>query len=246
MKPCLLIPIFDHPKTIEAVVDALAYLGLPGLVVDDGSGVETVRALARSSARHTWLRVVRHPSNRGRGAALQTGYREALRTGFTHALQLDADAQHDAADAPRFLDAANRAPHALVLGEPSFGPEAPRARRWGRSISRFWVWVETRSLAIADPLCGYRCMPLAETIEVLDRTPCGTHMDFDPEIAVRLHWAGVPVVNVSTRVRYYENGISHFDLVRDNLRISWAHTRLVAEMLAHLPRRLAVPPGASR
>lgn len=245
MKPCLLIPIYEHPATIESVVDALAYLEIPALVIDDGSGPETVRALERCEKRHSWLRVVRHARNRGRGAALQTGYREALRAGFTHALQLDADAQHDASDAPRFLAAATLRPDALVLGEPRFGPEAPRARRWGRSISKFWVWVETGSFAIADPLCGYRCMPLAETVGVLDRTACGNHMDFDPEIAVRLHWAGVPIVNVPTRVRYFADGISHFDLLRDNWRISWAHTRLVIGMLVRLPRRLLAP-GVSR
>ena len=64
-------------------------------------------------------------------------------------------------------------------------------------------------------------------------------MDFDPEIAVRLVWAGVPVRNVATRVRYYADGISHFALLADNARISWLHTRLVAGMLPRLPRLLA-------
>jgi len=235
VKAVSLVPIFDHAATIEAVVDGLAPLGVPALIVDDGSAPETERALARVAARHPWVRVVRHPRNRGRGAALATGYREAARAGFTHALQLDADAQHDPADAAIFLGAAARAPEALVLGAPIFDADAPRARRWGRLGSRAWVWIETCSFAIADPLCGYRCMPLAATIAVLDHTRCGERMDFDPEIAVRLVWAGVPVVNVPTRVRYYAGGISHFDMLADNLRISWLHARLVAGMLPRLP-----------
>jgi hypothetical protein len=59
-------------------------------------------------------------------------------------------------------------------------------------------------------------------------------MDFDPEIAVRLCWAGVSAVNIETRVRYLsaaEGGVSHFRMFRDNVRISWMHTRLVCEAL---------------
>jgi GT2 family glycosyltransferase len=238
VKAVALVPIFDHGATVAAVVDGLAPLALPALIVDDGSGAETQRALARVTGRHPWVQVVRHPRNRGRGAALATGYRAAARAGFTHALQLDADAQHDPADAKHFLAAAARMPEALVLGAPIFDADAPRARRWGRLVSRAWVWIETCSFAIADPLCGYRCMPLAATLAVLDRTRCGERMDFDPEIAVRLVWAGVPVVNVPTRVRYHAGGISHFDMFADNVRISWLHTRLVAGMLPRLPALL--------
>ena len=55
-------------------------------------------------------------------------------------------------------------------------------------------------------------------------------MDFDIEIAVRLVWAGVPIINVPTRVRYLPRaagGVSHFRPVRDNVAITWMHTRLL-------------------
>ena len=236
MNPCLLIPIYDHGSTIGAVVDSLAGLALPCLVVDDGSGEATCKALEEVAGRHAFARVERLP-HRGRGAALRHGYRTAHALGFSHALQLDADGQHSADDAPRLLDAARRRPEALVLGEPRFDESAPASRRYGRWVSRVWVWLETGSFAIADPLCGYRCMPLAATVRALDARPCGDHMDFDPEIAVRLAWSGVPVENVPVRVRYFEGGISHFDLVRDNLRMTRLHTRLVLELLAGLPGR---------
>jgi glycosyltransferase involved in cell wall biosynthesis len=232
MKPCALVPIYDHGATLGAVLDGLASYDLPIFVVDDGSGPETVRAIDAAAARHPLVQRLRHERNRGRGAALRTGYRAAARLGFTHALQLDADAQHDPADAPRFLAAASRDPEALVLGSPIFDASASRARRWGRQLSRVWAWIETASFAIADPLCGYRCMPLRATLEVLAGESCGDHMEFDPEIAVRLVWRGVPVINVPTRVRYYADGISHFDLLRDNARISRTHARLFAASLA--------------
>jgi glycosyltransferase involved in cell wall biosynthesis len=237
-RPCLLIPIFDHGATIGDVVRGLAPLALPCLVVDDGSDAETQEALAKLAASHPGVELLRRARRGGRGAALKDGYRAAAARGFTHALQLDADGQHDPREAPRLMDAARRRPAALVLGEPRFDASAPLARRAGRWISRVWVWIETLSLAVRDPLCGFRCMPLAATLSVLERTPCGERMDFDPEIAVRLLWAGVPVENVPVHVRYFEDGISHFELWRDNVAISALHARLFFGMLARLPRLL--------
>lgn len=235
MNPCLLVPIYNHADTIHGVLGALAYLGLPCLVIDDGSDEVTRRALDRAAIEFPWVSVERLPENRGRGAALRRGYQRAWARGYSHVVQLDADGQHDANDVPTFLAIARQRPDALVLGAPIFDASAPRARLVGRRISRFWVHVETLSLAIRDPLCGFRCLPLGPTIELLSRRPLGDRMEFDPEIAVRLAWDGVPVVNVPTHVTYFAGGLSHFQPLSDNARISWAHTRLVVGMLCRLP-----------
>jgi glycosyltransferase involved in cell wall biosynthesis len=246
LNPCLLITIYDHPDTIYGVVSALASLGLPCFIVDDGSGEPTRRALDRVRAAFDFVEVVTRERNGGRGAALKTGYRHVRALGYSHALQLDADDQHDPRAAPAFLEASRLHPDALVLGDPIFDETAPRSRLYGRRISRFWVWVDTWSFAIHDPLCGMRCMPLDATLRILDETECGNFMDFDPEITVRLVWAGVPVVNVPTRVRYFADGVSHFHAVRDNLRLSARHARLFFEMFAHAPALLRRTLGTSR
>jgi glycosyltransferase involved in cell wall biosynthesis len=245
VNPCLLIPVYDHGATLGDVVAGLAFLDLPCLVVDDGSHEATSAALERLRATCPWVRLERHPRNLGRGAALRTGYRWAARLGYTHAVQLDADGQHDPRDVPAFLEVARRRPDALVLGVPTFDDSAPRSRRYGRWISRFWVWLETLSFAIRDPLCGLRGVPLAATLRLLDRVPCGDRMDFDTELAVRLVWDGLPVVNVPVRVRYFPDGISHFHLLADNLRLSWLHARLFCGMWLRLPRLIAVRRGAA-
>lgn len=239
MNACSLITVYDHPDTVQDVVAGLESLGLPCLIVDDGSAEPTRKALGELQAAFPSVRIHTHESNRGRGGALKTGYRWAQSLGYTHALQLDADGQHDPTSAPAFLDAARKNPDALVLGDPIFDDSAPRSRLYGRWISRFWVWVETLSFDVHDPLCGMRCIPLAPTVELLDRETCGDFMDFDPELTVRLMWADVPVVNVPTHVRYFEEGISHFHLFRDNARLSLRYARLFFEMLARSPRLLA-------
>lgn len=232
---CVLIPIFDHGDTIGAVLDGLAPLGLPCLVVNDGSGPATSATLSRLAATRSWLHVEHLAVNRGRGAALRHGYRVASARGFSHAVQLDADGQHDPAEVVGLLRAAERNPEALVLGDPRFDASAPRSRLYGRRLSQLIVWGFTGSFAVHDPLCGFRCFPLAPTLAVLERHRFGDRMDFDPEIVVRLAWAGVPIVNVPVRVRYFAGGRSHFRLVRDNVRITATYGRL---LLARLGRAL--------
>lgn len=239
MKPCVLIPIYNHPDTIRNVVSSLAVFDVPCLVVDDGSDAATRRVLARLAEDYPWVTVERLPANRGRGAALRHGYRSAARRGFSHVIQLDADGQHNPTDLPKFLAAALERPEAAILGAPVFDASAPWSRWLGRQISRFWVHVETLSLSIADPLCGYRCLPLDAVMHILERTPLGDRMEFDPQIVVRLAWEGVPIVNVPTGVTYRPGGVSHFRLVRDNALISRAHAGLVVGMLRRLPVRLA-------
>jgi glycosyltransferase involved in cell wall biosynthesis len=234
---CVLIPIFDHGETIGGVLQGLAPLGLPCLVVDDGSGRETTETLAALAARLPWVHVERLPVNRGRGAALRHGYRAAAARGFSHAVQLDADGQHDPAQVVALLDAAERHPEALILGEPRFDATAPRSRLYGRRLSQLIVWGYTGSFAVHDPLCGFRCFPLAATLRVLDRYRFGDRMEFDPEIVVRLAWEGLRIINVPVAVRYFAGGRSHFRLVRDNALIATTYARLFFARLTRGRRR---------
>jgi glycosyltransferase involved in cell wall biosynthesis len=234
VNPCLLIPIYNHGETIAGVLASLAGLTLPCLIIDDGSDAATRHALASAIGEFPWVTVERLPANRGRGAALRRGYQSAWTRGYSHVVQLDADGQHDAADVPRFLAAAREDAAALVLGAPIFDATAPWSRLAGRQLSRFWVHVETLSHVIHDPLCGFRCLPLRLTVDLLSRARCGDRMEFDPEIVVRWAWEGWRIVNLPTRVRYFPSGLSHFRPLDDNARITWAHTRLVVGMLWRL------------
>lgn len=241
---CAVIPTFDNPATIGAVVEGVRRHIDVVIVVDDGSG-ERARDAIDALAQAGLVRLVRRPHRGGKGAAVKDGLREALARGFTHALQIDADGQHDADAIPRFLEASLNAPAALVAGAPVFDPSAPRGRLLGRKVSIFWAMVELGRRAIADPLCGYRVYPVAAALAAGAR---GDAMDFDPEIAVRMARAGAPIVNVPTHVRYVpraEGGVSHFRMVRDNLLISRMNAGLCVEGLLGLlsPRRWGARPS---
>ncbi len=238
MRACLLIPCFDHGVPLRAVLESLAPYALRCRVVDDGSAPATQEALARAERELSFVSVHRLAENRGKGVALAAGYRLAAADGFSHALQLDADGQHDAAAVPAFLEAMQKDPEAIVLGQPVFDASAPRARIWARQLSRAAVWLATLSLDIRDPLCGMRGVPLALALRVLDGAPLGPRMEFDPEFAVRCAWAGAPVRNVPVRVSYPAGGLSHFDIRRDYPAMGATYARLWAGMLARAPRLL--------
>jgi len=230
IRPCLMVPIFDHGATIRAVVESLADFGLPCLIVDDGSGASTAREIDALAAELDWVAVHRRPWNGGRGEALKSGYRAAAERGYTHAIHLDADGQHASLDVPRFLEEIRKRPDALVLGTPIFDDTVPRSRLYGRQISRAMVWFLTLSFDVDDPLCGFRGVPLEPTLRVLERVATGSHMEFDPELVVRLFWEGVPVRNVPTRVVYDPDGISHFDVWWDDVRLSGMYARFTLAM----------------
>ena len=240
MKPCLLIPIYDHGETIREVTESLASCRLPLLIENDGSGPATVEALDALCAELDWVEVEHRTENRGKGHALKRGYRRALERGFTHVVQIDADGQHDTDDVKRFLDTMQGHPEALVLGHPIFDASAPRSRIWGRKLSVWLVAALTLSRRVGDPLCGFRGVPLAPVRELLAAGALGDHMDFDPELAVRLVWAGVPVKHVPTRICYPPNGISHFDVVWDDLRLASLYARLAPGMVARAPELLGL------
>lgn len=233
--PAIVIPIYNHKDTIAEVVARLRPHALPIFIVDDGSDTATQQVLATLAANEPLVRLFRLPRNGGKGAAVMRGFREAFAAGCTHALQVDADGQHDLADVPRFVEESRARPEAIVAGRPRYDASAPASRRYGRYVTHFWVWIETLSFAIGDSMCGFRLYPLAPTVRLIERCRIPTRMDFDTEIIVRLFWLGLPVVNLPTRVIYPEGGLSHFQLWRDNLRISWMHTRLCAGMLLRLP-----------
>jgi glycosyltransferase involved in cell wall biosynthesis len=240
MRLGLIVPFYNHEHAIRQTVDKLRAYGLECWLVDDGSDARCAPVLeAIAAAESSWLTLIRCPVNRGKGVAVLTGFGAAHAAGCTHALQVDADGQHDFTAIPRIAELAREHPDAIVTGVPVFDASAPAARRIGRKLTTFWVRINTLSLRIVDAMCGFRIYPLAPIMRLAASGSIGRRMEFDPEILVRAVWAGIPVVSMSTNVTYPIDGVSHFKMWRDNVRISWMHTRLFFGMLWRAPRLLA-------
>jgi glycosyltransferase involved in cell wall biosynthesis len=234
-QPCAVIPIYDHAATVGAVVNSALAYELPCILVDDGSSPQCAKVLDGLAAAQDRVKLLRHPRNRGKGAAVMTAIRFARQSGFTHALQIDADGQHLSADIPRFIERASANPDAVIVGCPEFDGSVPAIRFIGRYLTHLWVVINTLSLAINDSMCGFRVYPVEAVIDVDRHRRLGSRMSFDTEVLVRLYWEGWRIINLPTPVRYPEKGISHFRGFLDNLLLSRTHATLFFGMLARLP-----------
>lgn len=231
----VVIPVFNHAGTVRSVAQGCLELGLPVLVVDDGSTDGSFAAVADLP-----IRTHRFPANRGKGAAILAAAALARDLGYAAILTLDADGQHDPADAPRLLTAAAAAWPAILVGARRMdGPDVPASSLFGRAFSNFWVRLECGQ-TLPDTQSGFRLYPVA----FLDRTRFLTRRyTFEVEVLVRGAWGGLPLDAVPVSVHYAPGKarISHFRAFRDNLRLTVLHTFLVTRSLIPWPHPRAVP-----
>ena len=236
-QPCLIVPVYDPGPPLARTVASLAATGLPIYLVDDGSSLDTRQELQRIANGQGQVRLLTLARNQGKGAAVMAALRQAGRDGFSHALQVDADGQHDPAAVPAFLALGRARPGAVIAGVPQYDGSVPAARKYWRYLSHLCVWLETRSLDIRDSLCGFRLYPLGPTLALMDRVALPRRMSFDTEVIVRLHWAGVPVLTAPVAVTYPPDGVSHFHPWRDTFMLMGTHARLVLRLPSRATRR---------
>lgn len=240
MNTCIVVPHYDHLEQFRRFLPELAAVGLPLVVVDDASPTDSVNALAElldDASVETTL--IRHVDNLGKGGAVMTGLRAARDSDFSHALQIDADGQHDCRDVESFIRAGEREPESVICGEPVFDDDISALRYYSRYITIGLNYLESMSTQIRDSLCGFRLYPLASITPIIDKHRLGERMTFDPELLVHAVWNGVSLHYIPVKVVYPDDGKSHFNYFRDNVEISWMHTRLIVGMLIRLPTLLA-------
>jgi glycosyltransferase involved in cell wall biosynthesis len=234
----VLIPSYNPGPKVFSTVRAALEQWAPVWVVIDGSTDHSEHRLLDMAAADPNLRVWVLPENRGKGAAVLFGLREARASGFTHVLTMDSDGQHPAMSIVPFMQASAASPAAMVLGEPIFDGSAPGLRVKGRKISNWWANLETLWAGIGDSLFGFRVYPVDPLIGVMRRQLWMRRFDFDVEAVVRLCWRGVRPINLPAPVRYFkaeEGGISHFNYWRDNALLTWMHFRLFLGFVVRLP-----------
>lgn len=232
----VVVPLYNHGATLRDVVQRCLQQHPHVVVVDDGSsdgGAQNVADLP--------VTVLSHAVNRGKGEAILTAADFARQQGFSHLVTIDADAQHHPEDLPLFFDAIENQPLAIYVGLRDFDCEnIPKSSRFGRQFSNFWLRVET-GCKLGDVQSGYRAYPL----QVLDHlTFTDQRYSFEVEVLVKACWAGVALFDVPIQV-YYAPGnerISHFDKLRDNIRLAWLNNRLCLRSIAPWPHKKLVKP----
>jgi glycosyltransferase involved in cell wall biosynthesis len=234
----VLIPSYNTGAQVYATVQAARAQWQPVWVVVDGSNDGTAVGLQTMAAQDSGLRVWVLPHNQGKGAAVMHGLQQAIAAGFTHVLTMDADGQHPPQLISAFMQASLAQPDAMVLGRPVFDASAPLLRVRGRRVSNWWTNLETLGAGVADSLYGFRVYPAQALLAVMQGQRWMRRFDFDTEAVVRLAWRGVKPINRDAPVKYLsaeEGGVSHFRYGRDNVLLTWMHTRLMIGFVLRLP-----------
>ena len=215
MKICIIIPVYNSEKLIADVLKSVLQYTENIIVVNDGSTDETSAVLQKFQN----ITLVSYAKNRGKGYALQCGFRKAVELGFTHAITMDADGQHLATDLEALTQTSEKHPNAIIVGARKFcNPNMPQGNVFANKFSNFWFTLQTGK-RIPDTQTGFRVYPLKTAGKMRLLT---NRYEAELEILVRSAWKNIPIVSQPINVYYppKEERLSHFRGGKDFFRIS--------------------------
>jgi glycosyltransferase involved in cell wall biosynthesis len=226
----VVIPVYNHEEKVAQVVREAFKLHLPLFVVDDGSTDSSYDRIKDISS----VTIIRHGKNRGKGAALLTGFAAAFPSA-DWVVTMDADGQHHPEDAWNLIRAVPGGKRPIIVGrrEGMEQSHVPWKSRFGREFSNFWVRA-SGGPDIEDTQSGFRLYPLQETMQLNVRA---RRFQFEVEVLVRAKWQGIPVLETPIPVTY-ESGnerVSHYRGFVDFCRNTETFSRLIFTRLCILP-----------
>ena len=222
----VLIPLYNHEQKIADVVKKVLKLKFPVIVVDDGStdsGAAKIRKIPG-------IKIIRHKENIGKGAALMTGFSEAAKFA-DWVITIDADGQHDPADAINMINSIPEGTRPIVVGmrEGMSASDVPWTSSFGRKFSNFWV-ICSGGPDVKDTQSGFRIYPVPECLQLDVKSK---RFQFEVEIMVKANWKGIEVIECPISVTYTPGmqRISHFRPFVDFMRNSSVFTKLIFQRI---------------
>lgn len=229
---CAVIPTYQNAKTLLKVVADVHRVVDTVFVVDDGSNDGTAALLDKATGNERPEKVLTHPKNCGKGAALKTGLTYARQQGFRYAVTVDADGQHRADDIPALLKAVEEEPDALAIGSRGLQHEnMPAKSTFANRFSNFWFALQTLQ-RLPDTQSGLRVYPL-RCLHGLRWM--SARYEAELTLLVFSAWAGVKLLPVPVSVYYppRDQRVTHFRPGRDFTRISMLNTLLCFLMVVY-------------
>ena len=217
MKIPVVIPVYNSPY-IDEVIEDVHSLGYEIIVVDDGSSIKINSSLPR-------VEVLHHKENMGKGEAILTGAKRVKELGYSAFVTFDGDKQHISSEIAKLINGYKE--DSIVIGNRDFsGENVPGSSKFGRKFSNFWVFLETFKM-LGDTQSGLRIYPTS----ILDLKIKNRRFDFEIEVLSLHSYRGKEIVDVEVACYYppQEERVSHFDKVKDNIRLTKAHTKLMIQ-----------------
>lgn len=213
-----IIPALNAERTVPRVIAQARQQIEPVVVIDDGSTDATGEV-----ARAVGAIVLRHDVNRGKGAALKTGFAWARENGYDGVITLDADGQHLPSEIPKFLRQREEGGEDLIIGGRAhlFGQMLPRRRNANRFSA--WCIAKCSGVPITDSQSGFRFYS-ARLIDGIKLHTDG--FDMESEVIVRAGRGGYRIVTMPIELGFVDGlSTSHYKPLKDTLRIAWTVTR---------------------
>lgn len=229
---CAVIPTYQNAKTLLKVVADVHRVVDTVFVVDDGSNDGTAALLDKATGNERPEKVLTHPKNCGKGAALKTGLTYARQQGFRYAVTVDADGQHRADDIPALLKAVEEEPDALAIGSRGLQHEnMPAKSTFANRFSNFWFALQTLQ-RLPDTQSGLRVYPLQRLHGLRWMS---ARYEAELTLLVFSAWAGVKLLPIPVSVYYppRDQRVTHFRPGRDFTRISVLNTLLCFLMVVY-------------
>lgn len=215
----ILIPCFCPDEALCAVVSGLREVGFSRFVIVDDGSTDASRALFQSLASDTTV-ILRHEVNRGKGAALKTGfsYIEKSVPDAAFVITVDGDNQHRAQDVAAVAAAAKAHPNEVILGARNFSmPQVPPKSRVGNSITRFSLRFFC-GIRLRDTQTGLRSFPRAVLEPFLK--VAGDHYEYETNLLLEMKTRGIAFREVPIETVYYDaNAKTSFHPFWDSFRI---------------------------
>jgi glycosyltransferase involved in cell wall biosynthesis len=241
LRIAVVIPAFNERRAIAPTIAGIPALVDDIIVVDDAS-LDDTSARAEAAALRSAARVdvLRHPTNRGVGAAIATGYRRALAAGVDVAVVMAGDGQMDPEDLPALLDPIADGAADYVKGNRFLHPDIwttmPPSRIFGNALLSAATRLTSGYRHVFDSQCGYTAIHKA-ALERIELDALWARYGYPNDLLSRLHVAGMRVVDVPVRPIYGAHWKSGIHLGTALHPIPWVllrswGTRIARERLA--------------
>jgi glycosyltransferase involved in cell wall biosynthesis len=212
----ILIPAYNEGNYIKQVIEKCSVYGMDIIIVDDGS-TDSTAAIVRSlmPAIGNRLKLIIHPSNRGKGQALITGFSHIMEKDYMGVVTIDADGQHDTREIKKFIEIIKNEDPDLVIGSRLGNTAGMPFLRLATNIFTSWIISKIAGKKISDVQSGYRYLKTSAIKKIKLITG---NFDTEPEIVMRAGWYNMKILNIPIKTIYHKDFISHVNPIKDTLK----------------------------
>jgi glycosyltransferase involved in cell wall biosynthesis len=214
-KIALLIPAYNEEKHIKKVIQNCLPYRLDIIVVDDGSIDKTAQVVKGIRETDKNLIFLQHQRNKGKGAALDTGFKHALAKKYQGVITLDADDQHDPQEIKNFLDMIEKEKPDLIIGSRFQNTQGMPFIRLGTNYVTSWIISKIAGQKIEDVQSGFRYISdkVIKNIELKTKD-----FETEPELILKAAWLGYKIKNIPISTIYYEGFVSEVNKITDTAK----------------------------